>query len=304
MNDFKATKGVINEYNRVSELIAANKKFVVVDIETTGLSPNKGGRIIEIGAIKLNGESKLDSFSTFINPEMPIPKSSTEIHGITDEMVKDAPTFHQVLKDFKKFIGDDIIVAHNAKFDWDRFLLHYFRLLGIYPKNKVVDTMVLAKVVLPASPNDSMKLEEVCERCNVELEGAHRALNDAMATADIFIIAKRIIDKNTKISSSQQSILSVEEESFPKQKILYANYWEKSFKRGGTLVFMRRIYVGLTDGVVFYDLVNNSWQVKEAYARFDFEQIEKDFLKYVEKNNREVAWIFKDAKYTEEAMTN
>ena len=98
------------------------KNFVIVDLETTGLSPSKHA-ITEIAAVRFDGENILEEFQTLVNPERHIPPFITKLTWISNDMVADAPTIREVLPDFMAFVGDDIFVAHNARFDHG--FLHY-----------------------------------------------------------------------------------------------------------------------------------------------------------------------------------
>lgn len=158
--------------------------FVVFDIETTGLSKDMG-RITEIGAVKLRDGKIVQRFSTFVNPEVPIPKEITELTSITDEMVADAPKIEEILPNFLDFCGDAVLVAHNASFDMG-FIRHNARLhCGINVNNTVLDTLGLARALLPELKKH--KLDMVCEHLGVSLKGHHRAVNDAEATAEVLL---------------------------------------------------------------------------------------------------------------------
>lgn len=299
MNNFKVTEKVKREYDLALPIILQNNEYVVLDLETTGLSPDKGGRIIEIGAVKIKNNKIVDSFSTLIYPEMPIPKSSTAIHGITDSMVKGQPIYQMVLPKFSNFIGELPVIGHNVSFDWDRFLLHYFKTIGIYKTNKAIDTMTLAKVVLPAEKGDKMNLGVVCERCNISLKGAHRAINDALATAKVFLMAKEIITKeNMFIQNSFMDFTSNKEEALPirekvlqRQAIINVSLWEKDFKNK----HFKRIYVTTPKSNLFYDVIGGFWQIKESEVEVDFDIVEEDVKEYLKLNNKSLLELFNKA---------
>src|SRR5690625_3934279 len=103
-----------------------NPHFVVIDIETTGFSPDKGGRIIEIAAVRVVHGVIKDKFHTLVDPQLKIPAKITRLTGITNEDVKGQPTAIKVLPELYRFIGDGVVVCHNLSFDWNRFLLRGF----------------------------------------------------------------------------------------------------------------------------------------------------------------------------------
>lgn len=158
--------------------------FVVFDIETTGLSRERD-KITEIGAVKVSGGHIVDRFSTFVNPQVPISAEITKLTGIDDAMVADAPPIDVILPQFLAFVGDSVLVAHNASFDVG-FIRKNGERLGLAPvENTVVDTVELAKSLLPHL--SKYKLDVVCEAMGVDLKGHHRAVNDAEATAKVFV---------------------------------------------------------------------------------------------------------------------
>ncbi len=156
---------------------------VVFDIETTGFSCVRN-KIIEIGAVKVKGGEVIDRFSTFVNPNEPIPYRITQLTSITDEMVMDARTIEEVLPEFIAFIGDAYLVAHNASFDTS-FIAENCRQLEIPYEYSHVDTVELARILLPHLPN--YKLHTVAKDLNVSLEHHHRAVDDAECTAWIYL---------------------------------------------------------------------------------------------------------------------
>ncbi len=157
--------------------------FVVFDIETTGFSPVKN-RIIEIGAVKVRNGEILDRFSTFVNPQAPIPYEIVKLTGIEDTHVADAPIIESALRDFLEFCQDAVLVAHNAGFDMS-FIEENCRRLGLPDEYTYVDTLGLARVLLPDQAKHT--LDAVCKTLKINLENHHRAVDDAGATALIFL---------------------------------------------------------------------------------------------------------------------
>ncbi len=156
--------------------------FTVVDIETTG-TDTQYDKITEIGAVKIVNGVITESFQTLVNPEISISERITELTGIDDELVKNAPTIDKVYPDFFKFIENTVFVAHNADFDF-RFLKNVGKALGYVLKNEVVDTLYLSRKILPSLKNH--KLNTVCDNYGIEFLH-HRALSDALATAELLL---------------------------------------------------------------------------------------------------------------------
>lgn len=157
--------------------------FVVFDLETTGFSPIRD-KIIEIGAVKVENGTIVDTFSTFVNPKIPIPFQITNLTGITDHMVIEAPDIFAVLPDFLDFVQDAVLVAHNAAFDVS-FIEQNCRYQEIEFDFTSVDTVGMARILLPSLAK--YKLNIVAKALNISLENHHRAVDDAMATAEIFL---------------------------------------------------------------------------------------------------------------------
>lgn len=157
--------------------------YVVFDIETTGFSSIKD-KIIEIGAVKIVGGHITDTYSTFVNPERPIPYEITRLTNIDDGMVSDAPSIEDVLPEFLAFCDGCALVAHNAGFDVG-FIEQNCRYQEIGCEFTYLDTVAIARILLPAL--SKYKLNIVAKALGVSLENHHRAVDDAMATADIFI---------------------------------------------------------------------------------------------------------------------
>ena len=157
--------------------------YVVFDLETTGFSSIKD-KIIEIGAVKVERGKITERFSTFVNPKVPIPFEITKLTGITDQMVMDAPGIEVVLKEFLDFVGDAVLVAHNAGFDVG-FIEQNCRYQDIVPQFTYVDTVAMARILLPTLAK--FKLNIVAAALHISLENHHRAVDDAYATAEIFV---------------------------------------------------------------------------------------------------------------------
>lgn len=156
--------------------------FVVFDIETTGFSPVYN-KIIEIGAVKVEGGKITDRYSSFVNPDVPIPFEIEKLTGINDDMVIDAPMIDTVLPQFLAFCQDAVLVAHNANFDMG-FIIENAQRLKLEKEFTYVDTVGIARLLLPHQAKHT--LDAVAKTLGISLENHHRAVDDAEATAEIF----------------------------------------------------------------------------------------------------------------------
>lgn len=173
--------------------------YVVFDVETTGLSVEQHA-IIELAGVKMVHGEVIDRFETFVNPHQPIPPHIQQLTNIREDMVQNAPELKQVLTDFRQFVGDAVLVAHNARFDMG-FLNAGCEQVGLDPfTNPVLDTLELARFLYPSMKNH--RLNTLAERFNVSLENHHRAVDDSEATGYILFhmlrdaIAQDITDLN------------------------------------------------------------------------------------------------------------
>lgn len=195
-DDFKVLYGV--EAYLVDDLIDTvqnghgqnfNDTFVVFDLETTGIGA-KSNQIIEVGAVKIQNRTITDRYSTFVNPYRPIPFHITQLTSIDDSMVKEAPGIETVLPEFIQWCDDAVMVAHNASFDIG-FVTQKAKELNMETNFTVIDTVSMSRAVLPELRN--YKLDTVAKKLGVSLENHHRAVDDAGATAEIFLhLIKRL----------------------------------------------------------------------------------------------------------------
>ncbi len=190
-----------------------NDSYVVFDIETTGFSPTKN-RIIEIGAVKVVNGEVTETFSEFVNPEVPIPYRITKLTSITDAMVKDADTIEAILPRFLAFCTDSVLVAHNAKFDTS-FIKENAKRLGLPYDYTSVDTLGISRALLPKLNKHT--LDAVAKELNVVLENHHRAVDDATCTAYIFVkLIKRLKDLNIDTLDKVNEYCAVSPETIKK----------------------------------------------------------------------------------------
>lgn len=166
-----------------------DEEFVVVDVETTGGSPGGGHRVTEVAAVRVSGGRIVDTYSTLVNPERPIPSMITSLTGITNAMVVGQPRFREVAHHVSDAIGGCVFVAHNAAFDW-RFICHEMHLAtGMTLSGRQLCTVRLARKLLPQLPSRS--LDGLALYFGLDIEARHRALDDAVATAHVLV---RFID--------------------------------------------------------------------------------------------------------------
>ncbi len=188
--------------------IQKSDTFCVFDIETTGFNP-KFDKITEIAVAKVKDGKIIDEYSTFVNPERPIPKEIQELTHINDDMVKDAPKIDVVIKEFLEFTKDCILVAHNSKFDVS-FIKYFAEVEKLEVKNTVIDTLTISRELYPTFENH--KLGTIAQNLEISLEGAHRAINDVRATVQVFM--KMIEDaKNKNIDIYDYIYSNLEEEA-------------------------------------------------------------------------------------------
>ena len=170
-------------------------EYCILDIETTGLS-FRTEKITELGAVIYKNGEIIDEFECFVNPEKPIPEEVEKVTNITDDMVKDAETIETILPKFLDFIGDRIIVAHNADFDVG-FIKYNAEKIGIKLENTYIDTLRLAKDLFP--DYKKYKLGIIAENLGIKVDVAHRALDDVITLTKVFkVMQNMLIEKGAK----------------------------------------------------------------------------------------------------------
>ena len=277
-----------------------HETFVVIDIETSGLSPKVGGEIIEVAAVKVNRGRIVDEKATLINPKNRIYAKTTQITGITNEDLKGKPVIEDVIPGLVRFIGDSPIVAHNATFE-KLFLTDSFNKQGFAPTNDWLCTMKMFRHLYPERKKLGVgaKLSDLVEHYNVELpkEEAHRALADTLATAKAFLrLREELVDaeylnKELLKPTTTDTAEAVEEDKVNTFVITGVRYWEKLYNKKRDK-WGRRLYVNFYSpnnvrGSIYYDVLTNAFVVQKVQDKtkaniiVDMNAFEKAVLEYV-----------------------
>jgi len=161
-------------------------EFVIFDVETTGLSPTEGDRIIEIAAVRVKGAKVVDKFYSLVNPQRLIPHQASQVNNITDEMVASAPLAADILPQMIRFIGGACVTGHNVRFDLN-FLCYELALIGrrLNDQTPAVDTLKMARDLLPYLSNH--KLAYLARSLGVVVDQTHRAMADVEITVAVFL---------------------------------------------------------------------------------------------------------------------
>ncbi|MFJ8531108.1 PolC-type DNA polymerase III [Bacillus sp. NPDC094106] len=272
--------------------LLGRKNFVVLDIETSELSPTKGGRIIEIGAVKYIDGKLVDTYSQLINPEMKISNKITKLTGITNDMVQGKPVYGQILPAFYQFIEDFLIVAHNAKFDWNRFLLFYFDKVGIHPTNEVLDSIAVFKHFCPG--RKKYNLDEFCTTFGYLNKNHHRAFEDAKATGECLLELKRIFSEEIP-NVEEEQIVPAKKVVQPEIFVKRVKYWEKKVF---STTLMKRLYVNINDkknyGTVYFDIPTQTWYNNNFPSQVNLEMVNEKVLKFLNLNSTVELCSFKN----------
>ncbi|MBR0683434.1 3'-5' exonuclease [Roseomonas eburnea] len=160
------------------------QRYVVFDLESTGLKPTNGDALLAIGAVRLHDTEPADRFETLIDPGRPIPPEGIRYHGITDDRVRGAPRAPEAIGAFLDFAKDDVLVAHNCAFDRTLLFMEEYRGAPAVP-NPLLCSMATSRWLDPEEPDHS--LDGLCGRAGIVIEGRHDALGDAEATAELWV---------------------------------------------------------------------------------------------------------------------
>lgn len=274
--------------------------FVVFDLETMGLNSHEH-EIIEIGAVKLQGNRIIDRFSQLINPQKPIPQKIQELTNITQDMVDNMPTIEEVLPRFMEFVGDATMVAHNAAFDMGFLRRDVKNILGYEYKPAIIDTLQMARDLYPDLKGYGLKnLNKVL---GLSLESHHRAVDDSQATANMFIIfMEKYIEKgitnlneitgafpiNLKKQDTHNVMVLVQ--NLEGLKNMYRLVSEAHVDYYGNKKprvlksHLEKYREGLIIGSSMTVHFSNDGELVDYYMRYDFENIEKNigFYDYIE----------------------
>ncbi|MED4532158.1 ATP-dependent DNA helicase DinG [Metabacillus fastidiosus] len=184
----------------------SRQRFVVVDIETTGNAPRKGNKIIQIAAVVVEEGKIIDRYMSFVNPEQEIPVFIEQLTGISNDLVKDAPTFAEIAEEISSIIKDSYFVAHNVYFDFS-FLQEELKQAGFEQLTcPILDTVELSRVMFPTA--NGYKLTEICGELNIEYVNPHRADNDAEVTASLLLTILKKIENLPSVTLQQLERLS------------------------------------------------------------------------------------------------
>ena len=207
--------------------------YSIIDIETTGGSAQLE-KITEIAIYQHDGIKITDEYVSLVNPERNIPYFITNLTGITNEMVEDAPRFYEIAKKIIELTEGRVFVAHNARFDYS-FIRQEYKSLGFNFKRSILDTVALSRKLLPG--HKSYSLGNICDDLSISINGRHRAAGDALATVRLFeILMARDIDmnggsssllKNTRVSKLNPKLDTSKIEMIPDEPGIYYFYNEK-----------------------------------------------------------------------------
>ena len=191
-----------------------NLTFVAFDTETTGLNPSEGDEIIQLGAVRIVNSRLLpnEAIDQLVNPQREVPRTSVKVHGIDPDLLPSQPVITEVLPKFHDFVQNSVLVAHNAAFDM-RFLQLKQDQIGLQFDNPVLDTLLLSSVVHPNQEGHS--LDAIAARLNIEIQGRHTALGDALATAEVLLKLIPLLEAQGVITL-EDALLASKKSSFAK----------------------------------------------------------------------------------------
>jgi DNA polymerase III subunit epsilon len=248
--------------------------YAIIDIETTGGSPRLE-KITEIAIYQHDGEKITGEFVSLVNPERNIPYFITNLTGITNEMVENAPRFFEIARNIVEMTDGRTFVAHNARFDYS-FIRQEFKSLGFNFKRNLLDTVTLSRKLLPG--HKSYSLGNICKDLKISINGRHRAAGDALATVRLFELLmekdrelnskKQSLVKNTRTSKLNPKLDTEKIADIPEEPGIYYFYNER-----GDLIYIgksrnlqQRIYTHLSNNTT-----NRSMEMRDQIADIDWE---------------------------------
>jgi DNA polymerase-3 subunit epsilon len=261
--------------------------YAIIDIETTGGS-SKLEKITEIAVYLHDGEKITGEYSTLINPERNIPYFITNLTGITNEMVENAPRFYEIARTIVEITEGRTFVAHNARFDYS-FIREEFKSLGFNFKRNILDTVTLSRKLMPGYR--SYSLGNICREMNITINGRHRAAGDALATATLFEMLikkdteinglKSSLLKNTRISKLNPCLDISKIENIPDEAGIYYFYNEK-----GDLIYVgksrnlqQRVSTHLSN-----NSTNRSMEMRDLIADIDWEVTGSELIAFLKES--------------------
>lgn len=182
------------ERNKGESLLIFPNEYVVIDIETTGLSPEYD-EIIEIGAIKIKDNEVVEEYNSLVKPKQKISSFIENLTGITNEMVKDAPKIKDILPKFKEFILDNYILGYNVNFDINFLYDAFFKEINIELKNNYIDVLRIARLVIEKSEVQNRKLKNMAKYFKIDIKKLHRTQSDCILTFQIFLKLQEVINQ-------------------------------------------------------------------------------------------------------------
>ena len=197
---------MVGEMPRAEEELEA-LAYAVVDVETTGGSPERGHRITEVAVVEIRDGVIVEDFQTLVNPGREIPSRISELTGITNDMVENAPFFEEIADDLFEWLDGRVFVSHNAVFDWQFVRAQLGDAIGFVPEGPRLCTVQLARRLAPGLRRRN--LDTLAKHFGIPIHSRHRAYGDALATARVFL---RLLDeagaRGIKDLTSLQLLLS------------------------------------------------------------------------------------------------
>lgn len=252
-----------------------NRLFAIVDIETTGSHANANG-ITEIAIYIHDGEKIVEEYQTLINPQQEIPTFIQSLTGISNEAVKNAPTFEEVAPTIFSYLDDKIFVAHNVNFDYS-FINHHLKREGFTLNSKKLCTVRLARKILPGFP--SYSLGKLCRSLNIKIENRHRAAGDALATTVLF---KMMIDADEHQYIEEALKAKSKEESLP--PYISRLTLETIPRQPGVYYFRDK-----KDKIIYVGKAKNLYKrILSHFSNNDTHKNKQDFLREIRKISHQV----------------